>query len=217
VVAKVGRRASPAKSVVRKRTRMSTQARRAQLLRCAVEASADVGISRVGHVDVAERAHVSVPTVFAYFPTRQILVRAILKDVRRFYLELLKSVPREGKASDVAYALFWECTRRARTEPHYIRVWLDWSTAIREEIWQRYLKLWNEAAAEFKSVLDRGQRAGEIDPNLDTRMAARILLGGAHTIGVMLFSGVDDAELEALVRHLVSGALHPPAAAARKR
>jgi TetR/AcrR family hemagglutinin/protease transcriptional regulator len=217
VVAKVGRRASPAKSVVRKRTRMSTQARRAQLLRCAVEASADVGISRVGHVDVAERAHVSVPTVFAYFPTRQILVRAILKDVRRFYLELLKSVPREGKASDVAYALFWECTRRARTEPHYIRVWLDWSTAIRDEIWQRYLKLWNEAAAEFKSVLDRGQRAGEIDPNLDTRMAARILLGGAHTIGVMLFSGVDDAELEALVRHLVSGALHPPAAAARKR
>jgi TetR/AcrR family hemagglutinin/protease transcriptional regulator len=217
VVAKVGRRASPAKSVVRKRTRMSTQARRAQLLRCAVEASADVGISRVGHVDVAERAQVSVPTVFSYFPTRQILVRAILKDVRRFYLELLKSVPREGKASDVAYALFWECTRRARTEPHYIRVWLDWSTAIRDEIWQRYLKLWNEAAAEFKSVLDRGQRAGEIDPNLDTRMAARILLGGAHTIGVMLFSGVDDAELEALVRHLVSGALHPPAAAARKR
>jgi TetR/AcrR family hemagglutinin/protease transcriptional regulator len=188
---------------------MSTQARRAQLLRCAVEASADVGISRVGHVDVAERAHVSVPTVFAYFPTRQILVRAILRDVRRFYLELLRSVPREGKATDVAYALFWECTRRARTEPHYIRVWLDWSTAIREEIWQRYLKLWNEGVAEFKAVLDRGQRAGEIDRGLDTLMAARIVLGGAHTIGVMLFSGVDDAELEALARHLVSGALHP--------
>jgi TetR/AcrR family hemagglutinin/protease transcriptional regulator len=217
VVAKVGRRASPVKSGVRKRTRMSTQARRAQLLRCAVEASADVGISRVGHVDVAERAHVSVPTVFSYFPTRQILVRAILKDVRRFYLDLLKSVPREGKASDVAYALFWECTRRARTEPHYIRVWLDWSTAIRDEIWQRYLKLWNDGVAEFQSVLDRGQRNGEIDRNLDTRMAARILLGGAHTVGVMLFSGVDDAELAALVRHLVSGALHPPPAAARKR
>ena len=95
---------------------MSTQARRAQLLRCAVEASADVGISRVGHLDVAERAHVAVPTVFAYFPTRQILVREILKDVRRFYLELLNSVPREGTASEVTYALFWECTRRARLD-----------------------------------------------------------------------------------------------------
>ena len=118
---------------------MSTAARRAQLLRCAVEASADVGISRVGHVDVAERAQVSVPTVFAYFPTRHVLVREILKDVRRFYLGLLKSVPREGPASDVAFALFWECTRRAHTDPHYIRVWLDWSTAIRDETWPQYL------------------------------------------------------------------------------
>ena len=196
---------------------MSTEARRAQLLRCAVEASADAGISRVAHVDVAERAHVSVPTVFAYFPTRQILVREILKDVRRFYLELLDSVPREGTASEITYALFWECTRRARLEPHYIRVWLDWSTAIRDEIWQRYLKLWDEGVAEFKAVLDRGQRAGEIDRNLDTKTAARILLGGAHTVAVMLFSGVDDKELEVLVRHLVGGALRPVPIAARKR
>jgi TetR/AcrR family hemagglutinin/protease transcriptional regulator len=196
---------------------MNTQARRAQLLRCAVEASADIGISRVGHVDVAERAQVSVPTVFAYFPTRQILVRAILKDVRRFYIELLKSVPREGRASEVTFDLFWECTRRARTDPHYIRVWLDWSTAIRHEIWQHYLKLWNDGTAIFQAVLDKGQREGEIDRNLDTRMAARILLGGAHTIGVMIFSGVDDKELEALVRHLVNGALHAAPSTHRKR
>jgi TetR/AcrR family hemagglutinin/protease transcriptional regulator len=174
-----------------------------------VQACADAGISRVGHIDVAELAHVAVPTVFAYFPTRKMLIREILKEVRRFYLELLGSVPREGTASEIAYALFWECTRRARTEPHYIRVWLDWSTAIRDEIWQPYLKLWDEGVAEFKAVLDRGQRAGEIHGDLDTLAAARILLGGAHTVGVMLFSGVDDAELEALVRHLVGGALHP--------
>ena len=196
---------------------MNTAARRAQLLRCAVEASADVGISRVGHVDVAERAHVSVPTVFAYFPTRQVLVREILKDVRRFYLGLLKSVPRDGHASDVAFALFWECTRRARTDPHYIRVWLDWSTAIRDETWPQYLKLWNEATEIFETVLERGQREGDIDRALDTRMATRILLGGAHTISVMIYSGLDDEELEALVRHLVNGALHAAPPAGRKR
>lgn len=217
MVRKLGRGLRYARPVARKRTRMSTQARRAQLLQCAVEASADVGISRVGHVDVAERAQVSVPTVFAYFPTRQVLVRAILRDVRRFYMELLRSVPREGRASDVAFALFWECTRRARTDPHYIRVWLDWSTAIRDEVWQRYLRLWNDGVTEFEGLLKKGQREGDIDRNLDTRMAARILIGGAHTIGVMIFSGVDDRELEALARHLVSGALHPTPAVGRKR
>ena len=196
---------------------MSTEARRAQLLRCAVEACADVGISRVGHVDIAERARVAVPTVFVYFPTRQILLREILKEVRRFYLELLASVPREGTASEVTFALFWECTRRARTEPHYIRVWLDWSTAIRDEVWHRYLKLWDEGVAEFKAVLERGKRAGEIDRDLDTLAAARILLGGAHTIAVMIFSGVGDKELESLVRHLVSGALHQSPDGARRR
>lgn len=195
-------------AAARKRTRMSTQARRAQLLRCAVEACAEVGISRVGHVDVAERAQVAVPTVFSYFPTRQVLVRAIMKDVRRFYMDLMKSVPREGNARDVTFALFWECTRRARTEPHYIRVWLDWSTSIRHETWQRYLKLWNDGIAIFKAVLDKGKRDGDLDASLDTLTAAQILLGGAHTIGVMLFSGAPDKQLESLVRHLVNGVLH---------
>lgn len=188
---------------------MSTTQRRAQLLRCAVETSAEVGISRVGHADVAARAEVSVPTVFAYFPTRQILVRAILRDVRRFYVRLLNSVSREAPAAEVVLAMYRECARRARTDPHYIRVWLDWSTAIRNEIWPQYLKLWNEAAAIFESVLERGKQAGEIDPRLDTGIAARILVGGAHTAGVMIFSGIDDEGLDALVRQLVSGALHP--------
>ena len=43
------------------------------------------------------------------------------------------------------------------------------------------------------------------------------LLGGAHTISVMIYSGLDDEELEALVRHLVSGALHAAPPAGRKR
>lgn len=192
----------------KKRTRMSTKARRAQLLKCAVEASAEAGISRVGHVDVARLAHVSVPTVFSYFPTRQALVKAILKDVRRFYMSLLGSVPREGSARDVVFAMFWECTRRARTDPHYIRVWLDWSTAIRQEIWRPYLQLWNEGRAAFEAVLERGQREGDIDRQLDRHIAAQVLLGGAHTVAVMIFSGVDDERLQATVRHMVEGALH---------
>lgn len=208
MLATIRRKPASAKPAVRKRTRLSTQERRAQLLRCAVEASAEAGISRVAHVDVAERAHVSVPTVFAYFPTRQILVRAILKDVRRFYMELMRSVPRDGNARDVTFAMFWECTRRARTDPYYIRVWLDWSTAIRHETWRRYLKLWNDGTAIFRAVLEKGQRNGEIDRNLDTHVAAQILLGGAHTIGVMIFSGATDKQLEPMVRHLVNGALH---------
>jgi len=52
---------------------------------------------------------------------------------------------------------------------------------------------------------------------LDTRMATRILPGGAHTISVMIYSGLDDEELEALVRHLVNGALHAGPPAGRKR
>jgi len=66
-------------------------------------------------------------------------------------------------------------------------------------------------------VLKRGQVEGDIDRALDTRMATRVLLGGAHTISVMIYSGLDDKELEALVRHLVNGALHAAPPAGRKR
>lgn len=190
-------------------TRMNSGARRAQLLHCAVEASAEAGISRVVHADVARKALVSIATVFGYFPTRKDLVNAVLRDVRRFYLKLLNEASVEVSARQIVFTMFWKCVERARTEPQYVRVWLGWSTALRDDIWPQYLKVEASAIQLVQQVLITGQRRGEISDRLDTETAARVLIGGAHMAAMMVFSNAETPRLEAFVRHWIDAAIRP--------
>ena len=73
------------------RTRLSPEARRAQLLECALAAFAEHGVARATHSHVAERAGVSVPAVHSYFRTRDDLVAAVLSEVEAYLLEIVSS------------------------------------------------------------------------------------------------------------------------------
>ena len=74
------------------RQRMRSDLRSEQLLSCAIRVIARNGLGSSGHAAIATDAKVSVPTVFAYFPTRQALLRAVVEDVDRFYGTMAKSV-----------------------------------------------------------------------------------------------------------------------------
>lgn len=187
------------------RRRLSPAARRAQLLGCALQAFAEDGLSRAGHGRVAELAGVSVPTVFHYFPTREALVNAVLDEVEDFFTALAERVHRsDDDASSVLIEHGLAFLESSDSHPHHIRVWLDWSTAIREHVWPRYLAF-QEALVRIvgrtiAQAVDDGQVPGHVDPD----SAARLFVGNAHMAAVMKFAPDTGLDLENHVRQAVA-------------
>ena len=109
---------------------------------CAMRVFARRGLGGARHPEIAKEARVSVPTVFFYFPTREALVKAVLDEVARFLTEMAvdDSCSGAGDAAQIVLAHAKAFADSVDTHPDYARVWLDWSTAMREEIWPHYLE-----------------------------------------------------------------------------
>ncbi len=187
------------------RRRLAPAARRAQLLDCALQAFAAEGLGGAGHAKVAEIAGVSVPTVFHYFPSREALVDAVLDEVERFFTHLatqLHDQPGDTAAKLTAHGLAFLAS--VDTDPAHIRVWLDWSTAIREHVWPRYLAFQERLVSIVAKSIATGRRSGEIPPQLDPETAARLFVGNAHMAAMMKFAPDTRLDLPELVRSAVS-------------
>ncbi|HAC59750.1 MAG TPA: TetR/AcrR family transcriptional regulator [Rhodobiaceae bacterium] len=190
------------------RTRLSPEARRAQLLECALAAFAEHGVARATHSHVAERAGVSVPAVHSYFRTRDDLVAAVLSEVEAYLLEIVSS-SLGGKKSvpEALRALAVNFSRDARNKPDMMKVWLDWSTGVRADVWPRYMDVLERLHDIAQKLLERGKREGVIPSGLNAKAAARVYLGGGHTVALMQFSGAGRGEFDAVVDHLVRNAM----------
>ncbi|WP_439816075.1 TetR/AcrR family transcriptional regulator [Zavarzinia sp. CC-PAN008] len=186
------------------RTRLAPDARRAQLLDCAMAAFAEHGVARATHSHVARLAGVSVPTVHAYFRTREDLVAAVLDATGAWLVALCE----DSLADLPARQALWRLgSRFVAAAPHHadlIRVWLDWSTGVRADVWPRYLVVLERMHAAVRAALQRGKDAGDLASSLDEATAARLFIGGGHTSALMLFSGASAAELARFVDDLVA-------------
>ena len=101
----------------------------------------NLGIGRASHAEVARAAGVSVATVFNYFPSRENLVDQILTHVNEFLSEMVEIVDDTaifGARSPVR--MMSTFADAANTDPDMIRVWLEWSTSIRDDTWPKYLE-----------------------------------------------------------------------------
>ena len=190
------------------RTRLSPSARRAQLLECALAAFAEHGVARATHSHVAERAGVSVPAVHSYFRTREDLVAAVLGEVEIYLLHIVSSSLGLPKTvAERLEALAVNFARDATEKPDMIKVWLDWSTGVRADVWPRYVDVLERLHGIAQKVLERGKREGIIPATLDVKAAARVYLGGGHTVALMQFSGAKPREFNAVIEQLVRAAM----------
>lgn len=190
------------------RTRLTPQARRAQLLDCALAAFAEHGVARATHSHVAERAGVSVPAVHSYFRTREDLVAAVLGEVETYLIEIVSRSLGDAKpVHEALEALAVNFSRDAKEKPDMIKVWLDWSTGVRADVWPRYMDVLDRLHEIAEKILERGKREGVIPPALNVKAAARTYLGGGHTVALMQFSGARPREFDAVIDHLVRSAM----------
>ena len=190
------------------RRRLPPEERRAQLLETALEVFARRGFGRAGHAEIAEAAGVAVSTVFLYFKTREALVDAVLSEVGRYYLDLALRVHQQEKpCRQILLDHRTAFHESVESHPYHARLALDWSTAIREELWPRYTEFMDRLVENHVRTIRRGQQEGEVPESVDPEASARMLIASAQMTATQLLAGVDPKTVERMSQLFIAAAL----------
>lgn len=168
------------------------------------------GIGSARHAEVAQEAGVSVPTAFVYFPTRADLVDAVLGEVSRLVVGITDAVHAvEGPAPARILAHAEAFADAVDAHPDHARVLLNWSSAVREDVWPTYLEIEERIVRTIAATLERGQREGSIAGDVPPEDGARIAVGAGLMIAQMKLSGRPAPQVarfvDSLVRTLAGG------------
>jgi TetR/AcrR family hemagglutinin/protease transcriptional regulator len=207
------------RSIDRPRARRLDKAeRKAMLLRHAIAVFAHRGLGAAHHIEIAERANVSEPTVFFYFPTREVLVAEVLDEVARFFLDMGETVhAKRVSAPQIFLAHSRKFADAVDTHPDYIRVLLEWSTAQSDEVRAAYLRFHQEILATLTRTIRRWR--AETGRNRDTaaKDEARVFAAAGYVLAHMKLAKLPTWQIERFIQTLVRDTLVEPAPVQRTR
>jgi TetR/AcrR family hemagglutinin/protease transcriptional regulator len=191
-------------------SRLEPAARRAQLLEHAIRVFGRRGLAAGRHAEIAREAGVSVSAVFVYFPTRARLVTAVLDEVERFYLEMVeRMLALELPAPRLLLALANTFVESVDANPEYARLWLEWSAALRDEIWPRFIAFQDRLTQRVAQIVRRGQEQGTVPPGVDAEADARVIAAAAPAVVQMKFAGRSREQVARFLRTVVETTLGP--------
>ena len=193
------------------RRRLKPDERRAQLLEAAIQVFARRGLRRGTHADVAEACGVVVGTVFLYFPTREALLAEVLAEVARESTAIAERCHGGGKSAPESLRLHVrECLDLVERKPEYALIWLDWSTAVRDEVWPRYLAFQERIVAMIAASIERGRRAGKVPTKEPAATCARLIVSSTQMLSQMHFTQQPRKSIEKFADAVVDIALGLP-------
>lgn len=149
-----------------------------------------------------------MPTVFAYFKTRDDLVRGVLAEIARLLHEMAdrhyrEEVPAPRALLDFAFAF----AASVDEHPDAARVLLEWSAAVREDVWPLFLEFYAAMHARIRDTIERGRRQGTIDREIDAEYAALMMIGSAQLVVQMKFTRVAPEKLQRFLLTNLRGAI----------
>lgn len=194
----------------RQRTRLSRETRREQLVECALDAFASNGILRATHADIAELAQVSVPAVFSYFSNRDALVDEVLNQVEHFFRQTVLSAANDSSsnARSRLINMVISCVDTIDSHPNYNFVLISWGAAIKDSKWIRFVQFCDDITSIFEKVISEGKKDKSVPKKLNVREAATMIVGEAHMISMMAFSGIKRDRIEQFAEHYIDAAIN---------
>ena len=188
--------------------KLSPEKRREQLIDCAIAIYVNHGIEGARRSHVALTAGVSVPTVYAYFDTRESLTEAVLDRVETRRTEIVwNAAAEDGLAFDKILSVARAFSNTVEQDSAIMKIWLDWSTAFENATWPLYEALQKRVANLFREIIRVGQTSGELSPDLDPEIAAYIIIGGGQMAAQMKLTSPAALDIEVFLHQLVAGAL----------
>ncbi|MBM4334913.1 MAG: TetR/AcrR family transcriptional regulator [Deltaproteobacteria bacterium] len=191
-------------------SRLDPSERRARLLAHALGVFGRRGLAAGRHAEIARESGVAVSTVFVYFPTRAELVGAVLDEVEQFYVGMVERVlALELPAPRVLLALATAFADSVDEHPEYARLWLEWSAAIRDEVWPRFIAFQDRLTARVARIVERGKSEGTVAASVDAEEDARVIVAAAPVVAQMKFSGRSPEQVARFLRTVVETTLGP--------
>jgi TetR/AcrR family hemagglutinin/protease transcriptional regulator len=190
---------------------MPSAERRKTLLDSAIAIFARDGLGYARHAEIAKHAGVALATVFHYFATRTQLVNDVLGEVGTFFIRDLMQLMHDEQQSEPAaiLAILMRFSDTIDSNPGHAQIWLEWSTAIHKDIWPSYLAFHETMTTGIAEIVQAGICAGTIRQGLLPMDVARIVVGMAHPVAHMRFSGSSRSEIEHTMSSLVGQYLMP--------
>jgi hypothetical protein len=75
-------------------------------------------------------------------------------------------------------------------------LWLDWSTAVDDQLWRRYFTLSRRQEGVVGRIIRRGQRDGSVADDMVAEDVARLFVGAAYAVIQMKVARDADAKVE---------------------
>jgi len=171
--------------------------RKAALLQTAIKVFARRGLGGARHTEIAREANVSVPTVFFYFPTREALVHEVLSEVARFYDDMNERIHASNRpAPEVMLAGSRAFVNSVSSHPDYACIVLEWSTAIRSEVWPMYLQFQEKIVGIIAETIRRW-RIETGSPRLDdAENDARVISATGYVLAQMKITQVPESKID---------------------
>ena len=182
-------------------------ARRAQLVECAIDAIAELGLPKASLAEVAKRAGVTKTTIFYHFDNRDELIREVFISTVRQGADFMAA--RIGKTDSPAAELQAYIEANVDyigTHRKHVRVLTAIAMNFTDEDGRTKLthnaSVYGASLAPLQDMLQRGQHSGEFR-DFATRTMAMTIRAAIDAIGPQL-SVIPDLDLEAYARDLVS-------------
>ena len=180
---------------------MAPDERRQQLLNVAVQVFAEKGIDGARHGDVAREAGVAIPTVHAYFKTRNDLVSAVLDATRKFIIEDTVLPFTSGPTfEDRMLRSGQNLISSVPVNKQYFKIWVMWNAYFGDPFRTQYLQFEEEAVSGLCQVLTGSPQAIN-----DEKMRERglVFLGLAIFLTQMILRGESVERQEHFVQNVM--------------
>jgi TetR/AcrR family hemagglutinin/protease transcriptional regulator len=178
------------------------------LLQWAIRVFALRGIGAARHAEIARKARVTVPAVFHYFPSRKALVEAVLEEVGGFFLKMAEDAHgRQRPAPEVFLEHMRAFADAVDTHPDHIRILLEWSTALRAEVWPQFLRFQEKLIAITSRTIRRWRIETGSDRDPQAEDDALVIAATGLVLVQMKAAKLPNSRIEDFVQTLVRDTL----------
>ena len=97
------------------------------------------------------------------------------------------------------------------THRSHVLVWLEWGSAVREDVWPAYRAFTEQAVAITRRTFERGQREGSVAADADCESLARLFASTSQSIARLQLGDVDPDTIRRFQETLLRAVLLPNA------
>jgi len=177
------------------------QARKATILRAAVDIFASKGYHGCRIADVAKKAGVAYGLVYHYFKNKDELLQAVFQQSSEWLFTNLKSiVDRGGTVPEVVRGITDWCFDAYRQDPRSMRVLVlqvaRGPALPGQTIQSRFVEIIQLLIRMFTAAIERGELRKELDPVLLAAQLFGTLEMGLTSFVMRLYDASDEAQLK---------------------